>query len=30
MKKIGTQPIETKRLLLRSFLESDAQAMYDN
>ena len=30
MKKIGTQFIETKRLLLRPFLESDAQAMYDN
>lgn len=30
MKKIGTQSIETKRLLLRPFLESDAQAMYDN
>ena len=30
MKKIGTQSIETKRLLLRSFVESDYQAMYDN
>jgi len=30
MKKIGTQFIETKHLLLRPFLESDAQAMYDN
>lgn len=30
MKKIGTQSIGTKRLLLRPFLESDAQAMYDN
>ena len=30
MKKISTQSIETKRLLLRPFLESDAQAMYDN
>ena len=30
MKKIGTQSIETKRLLLRPFLESDAPAMYDN
>ena len=30
MKKIGTQSIETKRLLLRPFLESDAQAMYDS
>lgn len=30
MKKIGTQSIETKRLLLRPFLELDAQAMYDN
>ena len=30
MKKIGTRSIETKRLLLRPFLESDAQAMYDN
>lgn len=30
MKKIGTQSIETKRLLLRPFLESDVQAMYDN
>ena len=30
MKKIGTQFIETKRLLLRPFLETDAQAMYDN
>ena len=30
MKKIGTQSFETKRLLLRPFLESDAQAMYDN
>ena len=30
MKKIGTQSIETKCLLLRPFLESDAQAMYDN
>ncbi len=25
MKKIGTRSIETKRLLLRPFLESDAQ-----
>ena len=30
MKKIGTQSIKTKRLLLRPFLESNAQAMYDN
>ena len=30
MKKIGTRSIETKRLLLRPFLESDAQAMYDS
>ena len=30
MKKIGTQSIETKRLLLRPFVESDYQAMYDN
>ena len=30
MKKIGTQSIETKRLLLRTFVESDYQAMYDN
>ena len=30
MKKIGTQSIETKRLLLRPFIKSDYQAMYDN
>ncbi|MBN2958231.1 MAG: GNAT family N-acetyltransferase [Streptococcus gordonii] len=30
MKKIGTRSIETKRLLLRPFLESDAQVMYDS
>ena len=30
MKKIGTQSIETKRLLLRPFVASDYQAMYDN
>ena len=30
MKTIGTQSIETKRLLLRPFVASDYQAMYDN
>lgn len=30
MKKVGTQSIETKRLLLRPFVASDYQAMYDN
>lgn len=30
MKTIGTQFIETQRLLLRPFVESDYQAMYDN
>ena len=30
MKKIGTQSIETKRLLLKPFIKSDYQAMYDN
>lgn len=30
MKPIGTQSIETKRLLLRHFVKSDYQAMYDN
>ena len=30
MKKVGTKSIETKRLLLRPFIKSDYQAMYDN
>lgn len=30
MKAIGTQPIETNRLLLRPFVASDYQAMYHN
>lgn len=30
MKSIGTKSIETKGLLLRPFVESDYQAMYDN
>ena len=30
MKKIGIQSIETKHLLLRPFVESDYQVMYDN
>lgn len=30
MKHIGTQTIETKRLILRRFREEDAQAMFDN
>ena len=30
MKHIGTQTIETKRLILRKFKDTDAQLMYDN
>ena len=30
MKNIGTKSIETQRLLLRPFIKSDYQAMYDN
>ena len=30
MKALGTQPIETKRLILRRFVEDDAQAMFEN
>lgn len=30
MKHLGTQPLETSRLLLRRFTMDDAQAMYDN
>ena len=30
MKAVGTQPIETERLILRRFVEGDAQAMFDN
>ena len=30
MKALGTQPIETKRLILRKFVEDDAQAMFEN
>ena len=30
MKELGTQPIETERLILRRFVKNDAQAMFDN
>lgn len=30
MKELGTQTIETERLILRRFVETDAQAMFDN
>ena len=30
MKALGTQPIETERLILRRFVEDDAQAMFEN
>ena len=30
MKALGTQTIETERLILRRFVEGDAQAMFDN
>ena len=30
MKKIGTKSLETKRLLLRPFVETDYLAMYEN
>lgn len=30
MKVLGTQPIETERLILRRFVKNDAQAMFDN
>lgn len=30
MKSLGTQTIETERLILRRFVEGDAQAMFDN
>ena len=30
MKALGTQPIETERLILRRFVKNDAQAMFDN
>jgi len=30
MKAVGTQTIETERLILRRFVEGDAQAMFDN
>ncbi len=30
MKAIGTQMLETKRLILRRFVESDAEAMFQN
>jgi len=30
MQALGTQPIETERLILRRFVEGDAQAMFDN
>ena len=30
MKALGTQPIETERLILRRFVEGDAEAMFDN
>ena len=30
MKPLGTQPIETERLILRRFVEGDAQAMFEN
>ena len=30
MKPLGTQPIETERLILRRFVEYDAQAMFEN
>ena len=30
MKALGTQTIETERLILRRFVETDAQAMFDN
>ena len=30
MKALGTQTIETERLILRRFVEDDAQAMFDN
>ena len=30
MQALGTQPIETERLILRRFVEDDAQAMFEN
>ena len=30
MKPLGTQPIETQRLILRRFVEGDAEAMFEN
>ena len=30
MKALGTQPIETERLILRRFVEGDAEAMFEN
>ena len=30
MKALGTQTIEIERLILRRFVETDAQAMFDN
>ena len=30
MKHLGTKTLETERLILRKFLQEDAQAMYDN
>ena len=30
MQPLGTQPIETERLILRRFVEDDAQAMFEN
>jgi len=29
MKELGTQTIETERLILRRFVETDAQAMFE-
>ena len=30
MKALGTQPIETERLILRRFVKNDAEAMFEN
>lgn len=30
MKAVGTQPIETERLILRRFVKNDAEAMFEN
>ena len=30
MKSIGTQTLQTERLILRRFVESDAEAMFQN